>query len=235
MQHRGHMCKKISDRCQTPHPPCAPRQVEVAHKYSTADTLRQQYLFVPAKYKDCYLAFILNELSGCTGMVGGPGGRGAGAAGKRACACTLQPEGQGLRGAARPCGCEGWPAGVCQRHLCDRQITWHWRPVQAPLGCALCHCCAPCTLPASPPQIFTRTCDSTRKIALMLRNLGFGAVPIHGQMSQPKRLGALNKFKAGERRILVATDVAARGLDIPSVDVVINYDVPSNSKDYVHR
>ncbi|KIY92872.1 DEAD (Asp-Glu-Ala-Asp) box polypeptide 47 [Monoraphidium neglectum] len=85
------------------------------------------------------------------------------------------------------------------------------------------------------PQIFTRTCDSTRKIALSLRNLGFGAVPIHGQMSQPKRLGALNKFKAGERAILVATDVAARGLDIPSVDVVINYDVPANSKDYVHR
>lgn len=84
-------------------------------------------------------------------------------------------------------------------------------------------------------QIFTRTCDSTRKIALMLRNLGFGSVPIHGQMSQPKRLGALNKFKSGERSILVATDVASRGLDIPSVDVVINYDVPSNSKDYVHR
>lgn len=84
-------------------------------------------------------------------------------------------------------------------------------------------------------QVFTRTCDSTRKIALMLRNLGFGGVPIHGQMSQPKRLGALNKFKAGERSILVATDVASRGLDIPSVDVVINYDVPSSSKDYIHR
>jgi ATP-dependent RNA helicase DDX47/RRP3 len=69
----------------------------------------------------------------------------------------------------------------------------------------------------------------------MLRNLGFGAVPIHGQMSQPKRLAALTKFKAGERTLLVATDVASRGLDIPSVDVVINYDVPANSKDYVHR
>lgn len=43
--------------------------------------------------------------------------------------------------------------------------------------------------------IFTRTCDNARKIALSLRNLGFGAIPIHGQMSQPKRLGALNKFK----------------------------------------
>ena len=46
--------------------------------------------------------------------------------------------------------------------------------------------------------MFTRTCDSTRKLALMLRNLGFGAVPIHGQMTQPKRLASLNKFKAGE-------------------------------------
>ena len=53
--------------------------------------------------------------------------------------------------------------------------------------------------------IFARTCDGARKLALLLRNLGFDALPIHGQMSQPKRLGALNKFKAGERSILVAT------------------------------
>lgn len=70
---------------------------------------------------------------------------------------------------------------------------------------------------------------------MMLRNLGFGAVPIHGQMTQPKRISALNKFKSSERSILVATDVASRGLDIPSVDVVVNYDVPQNTKDYVHR
>ena len=55
----------------------------------------------------------------------------------------------------------------------------------------------PAELAGSTSIIFTRTCDSTRKIALTLRNLGFGAVPIHGQMSQPKRLAALNKFKAG--------------------------------------
>ena len=54
-------------------------------------------------------------------------------------------------------------------------------------------------------MIFTRTCDNTRKMALMLRNLGFDAIPIHGQMAQAKRIGALNKFKAGERSILVAT------------------------------
>ncbi|GAB4816039.1 hypothetical protein N2152v2_003085 [Parachlorella kessleri] len=137
---------KLQRACLT-----SPVKVEVASKYSTVDTLRQQYLFIPAKYKDCYLAYVLTELAGSTVMM------------------------------------------------------------------------------------FTRTCDNTRKLALMLRNLGFGAIPIHGQMSQPKRLGALNKFKAGDRSILVATDVASRGLDIPSVDVVLNYDVPTNSKDYVHR
>ncbi|EIE79252.1 hypothetical protein G6F46_007069 [Rhizopus delemar] len=83
--------------------------------------------------------------------------------------------------------------------------------------------------------IFTRTCSDTQKIAIMLRNLGFGAIPLHGQLPQAKRLGALNKFKAGARNILVATDVASRGLDIPLVDVVINYDVPQSSKDYIHR
>lgn len=54
-------------------------------------------------------------------------------------------------------------------------------------------------------MVFTRTCEQARRAALQLRNLGFDALPIHGQMSQPKRLGALNKFKAGERSILVAT------------------------------
>merc|ERR1712100_267165 len=69
----------------------------------------------------------------------------------------------------------------------------------------------------------------------MARNLGFSATCLHGQLAQPKRLGALNSFRSGKRDILVATDVASRGLDIPSVDLVINLDVPQNSKDYVHR
>ncbi|RHZ44451.1 hypothetical protein Glove_724g10 [Diversispora epigaea] len=83
--------------------------------------------------------------------------------------------------------------------------------------------------------IFTRTCNDTQRLALILRNLGFPAIPLSGKLSQSKRLGSLNKFKAGNKNILVATDVASRGLDIPLVDVVINYDIPSNSKDYIHR
>lgn len=83
--------------------------------------------------------------------------------------------------------------------------------------------------------IFTRTVNETQRLAILLRTLGFGAIPLHGQLSQSARLGALNKFRAGSREILVATDVAARGLDIPSVDVVLNYDLPPDSKTYIHR
>lgn len=83
--------------------------------------------------------------------------------------------------------------------------------------------------------IFTRTVHETQRISLLLRALGFKAIPLHGQMSQTNRLGALNKFKSGSRNILVATDLAARGLDIPSVDCVLNFDIAQDSKTYIHR
>lgn len=83
--------------------------------------------------------------------------------------------------------------------------------------------------------VFTRTVFEAQRLSILLRTLGFGAIPLHGQLSQTSRLGALNKFRAGTRDILVATDVAARGLDIPSVDVVLNLDLPQDSKTYIHR
>ncbi|OLN88345.1 ATP-dependent rRNA helicase rrp-3 [Colletotrichum chlorophyti] len=83
--------------------------------------------------------------------------------------------------------------------------------------------------------IFTRTVAETQRLAILLRTLGFGAIPLHGQLNQTARLGALNKFRTGSRDILVATDVAARGLDIPKVDLVLNHDLPQDSKTYVHR
>jgi ATP-dependent RNA helicase DDX47/RRP3 len=128
-----------------------PVKVEVSKKYQTVARLVQQYLFVPAKFKDVHLISLLNELAGNTSI------------------------------------------------------------------------------------IFTSTCEHCQRLAIMLRNLGFGAIPLHGKMSQPKRLGALQTFKSGKRNILIATDVASRGLDIPAVDLVLNYDIPTHSKDYIHR
>ncbi|KAE8146300.1 ATP-dependent rRNA helicase rrp3 [Aspergillus avenaceus] len=83
--------------------------------------------------------------------------------------------------------------------------------------------------------IFTRTVNETQRVSILLRNLGFSAIPIHGQLSQSARLASLNKFRSKSRNLLIATDVAARGLDIPSVDLVINYDLPQDSKTYIHR
>ncbi|XP_072531143.1 probable ATP-dependent RNA helicase DDX47 isoform X2 [Salminus brasiliensis] len=128
-----------------------PVKCAVSTKYATVDKLQQYYIFIPAKYKDCYLVSILNDLAGNSFM------------------------------------------------------------------------------------IFCSTCNNAQRVALLLRNLGITAIPLHGQMSQNKRLGALNKFKAKSRSVLLATDVASRGLDIPHVDCVINFDIPTHSKDYIHR
>ena len=84
-------------------------------------------------------------------------------------------------------------------------------------------------------MVFTRTVNDCQRLAILLRALGFGALSLHGSLTQSARLGALNKFRSGNRDILVATDVAARGLDIPKVDLVINYDLPGDSKTYIHR
>ncbi|XP_003384552.1 PREDICTED: probable ATP-dependent RNA helicase DDX47 isoform X1 [Amphimedon queenslandica] len=128
-----------------------PIKVEVSTKYQTVDKLQQSYIFIPSKYKDCYLVSILNEFAGNSFMV------------------------------------------------------------------------------------FCSTCANTQRTAVMLRNLGLPAIPLYGKMAQMKRLGALSKFKSKSRSILIATDVASRGLDIPHVDVVINFDIPTHSKDYIHR
>ena len=128
-----------------------PVRIEVSTKFQTPKKLLQSYLFIPAKYKDVYLTYLINEHAGQSILV------------------------------------------------------------------------------------FGATCNNVQRLALMLRNLGFPAVCLHGQMSQPKRLGALTKFKSGGRDILICTDVASRGLDIPSVDVVINFDLPGHGKDYIHR
>jgi ATP-dependent RNA helicase DDX47/RRP3 len=84
-------------------------------------------------------------------------------------------------------------------------------------------------------MIFCGACQTATRVSLILQILGLTAVVLTGQMSQKARLLALTRFRASEKTILVATDVASRGLDIPSVDLVINFDMPTAPKDYVHR
>lgn len=83
--------------------------------------------------------------------------------------------------------------------------------------------------------VFSRTKRGADKISKALYQRGFKADSIHGDKPQNKRLRVLNSFKTNQIDILVATDVAARGLDIPNVSHVINYDEPENFKDYIHR
>ena len=83
--------------------------------------------------------------------------------------------------------------------------------------------------------VFTRTKHGADRLAKQLLRAGVAAVPIHGDRSQPQRTRALADFKAGAVRILVATDIAARGLDIDQLPHVINYELPHVPEDYVHR
>jgi ATP-dependent RNA helicase RhlE len=83
--------------------------------------------------------------------------------------------------------------------------------------------------------VFGRTKHGCNRLAEQLEAAGLKSVAIHGNKSQAQRQKALNQFKAGKARVLVATDVAARGLDIPNLPLVINFDLPMVAEDYVHR
>eukprot|EP00826_Nyctotherus_ovalis_P030354 TRINITY_DN2422_c0_g1_i8.p1 TRINITY_DN2422_c0_g1~~TRINITY_DN2422_c0_g1_i8.p1 ORF type:complete len:234 (+),score=98.62 TRINITY_DN2422_c0_g1_i8:73-774(+) len=123
----------------------------IRDRYQTASTLIQNYIFIPAKYKEAYLVYILKEFTGNSIIV------------------------------------------------------------------------------------FINTIQNSVRIMLTLKALGFKATVINGKLTQAHRLAALNKFKAKEKTILIATDLANRGLDISGVDIVINYDLPEHHKDYIHR
>ncbi len=83
--------------------------------------------------------------------------------------------------------------------------------------------------------VFGKTKHGCNRLAEQLENAGLNAVAIHGNKSQAQRQKALDAFKAGRARVLVATDVAARGIDIPELPLVINHDLPMVAEDYVHR
>ena len=83
--------------------------------------------------------------------------------------------------------------------------------------------------------VFTRTKIGATRLATWLDRQGLNAVAIHSDRSQPERTRALQEFKTGEIRVLVATDVAARGLDIEDLPHVVNFELPWNPQDYIHR
>ncbi len=87
----------------------------------------------------------------------------------------------------------------------------------------------------NPVLVFTRTKYGADKLARFLQKNGISAAAIHGDKSQGARQQALNSFKAGKLRALVATDIAARGIDIEELQWVVNYEIPNVAETYVHR
>jgi len=83
--------------------------------------------------------------------------------------------------------------------------------------------------------VFSRTKHGAKKITRVLKMMGHESAELHSNRSQAQRRDALAGFKSGKYRVLVATDIAARGIDVQGIEVVVNFDLPGNSEDYVHR
>ncbi|MDP3703276.1 MAG: C-terminal helicase domain-containing protein, partial [Candidatus Omnitrophota bacterium] len=83
--------------------------------------------------------------------------------------------------------------------------------------------------------VFTRTKHFADRLAQQLERRGFKVSVMHGDRSQSQRLRALEQFRRGRNQVMVATDIAARGIDIEDISHVINYDIPGSPEDYVHR
>jgi ATP-dependent RNA helicase RhlE len=86
-----------------------------------------------------------------------------------------------------------------------------------------------------PVLLFSRTKHGAHKICKALTDIGISAAEIHANKSLVQRIKALDGFKKGLYRVLVATDIAARGIDVTNIELVINFDLPDNAGDYVHR
>lgn len=83
--------------------------------------------------------------------------------------------------------------------------------------------------------IFSRTKHGAKRIARDVRNMGHKSTEIHSNRSQPQRKAAMEGFTRGKFTVMVATDIAARGIDVRDISLVVNFDLPNNSEDYVHR
>ncbi len=88
---------------------------------------------------------------------------------------------------------------------------------------------------ASKIMIFVRTKVRAERVKMAMERVGIETITIHGDKDQQDRFGVMKRFKNGEVKVLIATDVSSRGIDIPNVDFVVNYDLPDVSENYVHR
>jgi ATP-dependent RNA helicase RhlE len=83
--------------------------------------------------------------------------------------------------------------------------------------------------------LFSRTKFGARKITRSIKDMGYSAAEIHSNRSLPQRREALEGFKIGRYKVLVATDIASRGIDVTGIELVLNYDLPEDAENYVHR
>jgi len=83
--------------------------------------------------------------------------------------------------------------------------------------------------------VFTRTKHAATRVARAVRDMGHASAELHSNRSLSQRRAALDGFKSGKFRVLVATDIAARGIDVTGIELVVNYDLPQQAEDYVHR
>ena len=86
-----------------------------------------------------------------------------------------------------------------------------------------------------PVLLFSRTKFGARKITRSIKDMGYSCAEIHSNRSLPQRREALEGFKSGRYKVLVATDIAARGIDVIGIELVVNYDLPEDAENYVHR
>lgn len=89
--------------------------------------------------------------------------------------------------------------------------------------------------PDSKFVVFTRTKVRAERVLKAMERVDIETVSIHGDKDQAERVSVLSKFKLGEVKVMIATDISARGIDIPNVDYVVNYDLPEQAENYVHR
>ncbi len=89
--------------------------------------------------------------------------------------------------------------------------------------------------PDSKVLVFVRTKVRAERVLKAMERVGLSSTTLHGDKEQHERATLLGDFKTGKTKVLIATDISARGIDVPNVDFVINYDLPDKSENYVHR